>query len=317
MDDEVTHTEIHPVSESDGPRRNWSLVALILAACTGLGLCLGLILLSGGSLAPSQYPSTSDAIVSESPPAPSSLRHLPTNPKALEFFVGSRQTRLQLTFIPGGSCNVGSLPDADLDPQGFELPRHEVTVAPFYMALTETTQAQFEAVMSLNPSASKGHLRPVEMVSWQDAVEFCAALSAITHRTFRLPSETEWEHACRAGSPWPYYYGQDSRRADDHAWSARNAVYGVQEVGLKIPNRFGLYDMLGNIWEWVADPWHSNYEGAPSDGSVWSEGGEHLRYTARGGGAIVNSPEECRCSGRSTLDIPSAPDHGFRVVCEL
>lgn len=134
--------------------------------------------------------------------------------------------------------------------------------------------------MGNNPSRFKGEKRPVERVSWKDAVEFCQKLSALTGETYRLPSEAEWEYACRAGTTTPFYFGKTI--TSDLVNYDGNYPYGsgpkgtyrkeTTEVGQFPPNAFGLYDMHGNVQEWCADTYHDSYQGAPTDGSVWEKG---------------------------------------------
>jgi formylglycine-generating enzyme required for sulfatase activity len=162
-----------------------------------------------------------------------------------------------------------------------EGPQHRVTIQSFWMGKYPITQRQWQAVMGENPSYFKGDNRPVENVSWEDVVAFCQRLSEKTGKTYRLPSEAEWEYACRAGTTTPFYFGETittdlvNYHGEYPYAAAPEGVYREEttEVGIFPPNAFGLYDMHGNVWEWCADPWHDNYNGAPTDGSVWQEGG--------------------------------------------
>jgi formylglycine-generating enzyme required for sulfatase activity len=179
---------------------------------------------------------------------------------------------LEMVSIPSGTFTMGS---TEYDN---EKPTHSVTVQPFFMAKYPVTQAQWKAIMGNNPSYFKGENRPVEQVSWNDAVEFCQRLSEKTGKTYRLPNEAEWEYTCRAGTTTPFYFGETittdlvNYRGDSYA-SGPEGVYRKEttDVGIFPPNAFGLYDMHGNVWEWCADPLHDNYEGAPSDGSIWGK----------------------------------------------
>ncbi|VXD20426.1 SUMF1/EgtB/PvdO family nonheme iron enzyme [Planktothrix paucivesiculata] len=192
---------------------------------------------------------------------------------------------LDMVYIPGGTFLMGSLEgEGDKD----QRPQHQVTVPPFFMAKYPITQAQWKAVakwpkiqrdLNPNPSNFKGDNRPVEKVKWYDAVEFCARLLQRTGRPYRLPSEAQWEYACRAGTQTPFYFGETltsdlanyhvSRTyADEPKGKYRGQTTPVNEFP---PNSFGLYDLHGNVWEWCADPWHENYEGAPTQGEVWDE----------------------------------------------
>ncbi len=234
---------------------------------------------------------------------------------------------LDMVFIPGGSFMMGS-PEGEEDSR--EKPQHEVTVQPFFMGKYPVTQAQWRAIASLpkvnrnlnpEPSRFKGDERPVEQVSWDDAVEFCERLSRETGREYRLPSEAEWEYACRAGTTTPYHFGETiSREVANCKRNVAIALMGLfvgetTEVGsFKVSNAFGLYDMHGNVWEWCEDYWHKNYEGAPTDGSAWSSETSNTKVL-RGGSWYVN-PLLCRSACR--LDF-SRDDRnysfGFRVVC--
>jgi len=224
---------------------------------------------------------------------------------------------LQLVPIPGGTFVMGS-PDAEPDGYSDEGPQHKVTLNPFLMGRYPITQAQWRAVASLpqaereldsDPSEFKGDNRPVERVSWFDAKEFCARLSNYTGQLYTLPSESQWEYACRAGTTTPFHFGE--------TLESSQAIFNAHEtsdVGSFPPNSFGLHDMHGNVYEWCLDHWHPSYEGAPSDGSTWITGGDdHFRLVR--GGSWYSGPKNCRCAYRVYLN----PDNryyidGFRVV---
>jgi len=222
---------------------------------------------------------------------------------------------LEMVSIPGGTFTMGS---TDYDR---EKPPHSVTVQPFYMGKYPVTQAQWEAVMGNNPSYFKGKNRPVEKVSWHDANEFCQRLSKKTGKSYRLPSEAQWEYACRAGTTTPFYFGETI--TTELANYDGNRTYGsgpkgeyreqTTEVGKFPPNSFGLYDMHGNVWEWCADPWHTNYDDAPTDGSIWTEGEDPSRLLR--GGSWFDAPLHCRCANRGNNASVSRPYNiGFRLV---
>ncbi len=166
--------------------------------------------------------------------------------------------------------------------------------------------------------------RPVEQVNWYDAIEFCARLSKLTVREYRLPSEAEWEYACRAGTTTPFYFGETitgelaNYNASNTYADEPNGEYREETtpVGQFPPNAFGLYDMHGNVWEWCADTWHDNYDGAPRDGSVWTENGDDNRSLLRGG-SWYSLPNVCRsaCRDPYTPRRGDDDDLGFRVVC--
>jgi formylglycine-generating enzyme required for sulfatase activity/uncharacterized caspase-like protein len=246
-------------------------------------------------------------------------------------------TVLEMVAIPSGEFMMGQTESekeelirlvGEDDYQRFytdELPQHLVTVPQFLMGKYQVTQAQYQAVMGNNPSSStdNGTNRPVENVTWNDAVEFCQKLSQQTGREYRLPSEAEWEYACRAGTTTPFHFGPTI--TTDLANYDGTATYGsgpkgeyrqqTTEVGSFPPNTFGLYDAHGNVWEWCLDHWHDSYEGAPTDGSAWTTGGDESRRVLRGGSWYVD-PRYCRSADRfrDARDFTYF-NHGFRVVC--
>ena len=240
--------------------------------------------------------------------------------------------QLEMVAIPGGSFMMGS-PKNEPGRIQSESPQHQVTVQPFLLGKYPVTQAQWQVVAALpqvnqelkpNPSSFKGANRPVEWVSWHDAVEFCNRLSNHTQRPYRLPSEAEWEYACRAGTTTPFHFGETI--TTDLANYNGNYIYGdgvkgiwegeTTEVGsFKIANEFGLYDMHGNVWEWCQDDWHNNYEDAPTDGSAWISNKAKINKLLRGGSWFYN-PKYCRsaCRNNSNLGYNNS-SIGFRVVC--
>jgi formylglycine-generating enzyme required for sulfatase activity len=216
---------------------------------------------------------------------------------------------LDMIAIPGGKFWMGS-PDGVGDDR--ERPRHEVTIVPFFMGKYPITQAQYQAVTGKNPSHFKGENRPVEKVSWHEAIAFCEQLSKMSDRSFRLPSEAEWEYACRSGTETKFYFGETiSVEQVNHGLN----LNGTSEVGQFPPNSFGLYDMHGNVWEWCADHWHKSYEGAPIDGSAWIKNADEDSRLLRGG-SWYHSSSNCRSACRYQPS-PDLQNHriGFRVVC--
>ena len=220
---------------------------------------------------------------------------------------------LELVRIPGGVFAMGSPKDK---PECYEdeSPQHEVTVKSFFMSKYPVTQAEWRAVAALpqverkleaDPSYFKGDDCPVERVSWYEAMEFCARLSAHTGREYRLPTEAEWEYACRAGTTTQYHFG-DTLTSELASYDTNQTT----EVGSCPPNAFGLYDMHGNVWEWCQDHWHKNYKGAPTDGSAWDDQGENDSRVLRGG-SWVNNPRVCRSASRLD-DLPGQPHHQCR-----
>ena len=180
---------------------------------------------------------------------------------------------LAFALIPAGSFLMGGLRDD-------EKPAHEVNInSSFYLAKFQTTQRQWQRVMKNNPSRFVGDKLPVEQISWDYVQIFIAKLNEMDDGyEYRLPSEAEWEYACRAGTTGEFYGELDSI-----AWHRENSRRQTNEVGTKQPNAFGLHDMSGNVREWCEDAWHDNYEGAPTDGSSWMSGGDPNQRAARGG----------------------------------
>jgi formylglycine-generating enzyme required for sulfatase activity len=242
---------------------------------------------------------------------------------------------LVLVQIPAGAFLMGSDPAED-GSYSDERPRHRVTVPEFWLGQYAVTQAQYEAVMGRNPATFRyqGANRPVETVSWQDATAFCEKLSGLTGETFRLPSEAEWEYACRAGTETPFHCGPtittdlaNYRGTDEERGGGIiSGSYGLGPKGLYReqtvplgqfpPNTFGLYDMHGNVWEWCQDVWHDNYEGAPNDGSAWLEGVDQEKRRLLRGGAWHYNPAFCRSAIRYINDPDNRNSlNGFRVVC--
>ncbi|QYX30892.1 bifunctional serine/threonine-protein kinase/formylglycine-generating enzyme family protein [Sphaerospermopsis torques-reginae] len=226
---------------------------------------------------------------------------------------------LEMVEIPGGTFLMGS-PESEAQRDSDESPQRQVTVPSFFMGKYQLTQKQYQAIIGNNPSNFKGDNRPVERVSWNDAVRFCEQLSQRTGKNYTLPSEAEWEYACRAGTTTPFYFGEsitpDLVNYDGNATygSAPKGEYRQQttDVGSFPPNAFGLYDMHGNVWEWCWDDWVDNYNNAPIDGSAATikSGSKLLR-----GGSWYNYPRDCRSAYRDDYN----PDYrnvnyGFRLV---
>lgn len=184
----------------------------------------------------------------------------------------------------------------------------------FAMGKTEITQGQWRAIMGNNPSRFSrcGDNCPVEKVSWDDAQVFIQKLNAKTGKHYRLPSEVEWEYACRAGVRQEYCGSDD---VDSVAWSATNSGFTPHPVGGKQANAFGLYDMSGNVWEWVEDSYHNSYHGAPADGSAWQ--GDGARRVARGGSWYLTP--QCPRAANRCGDVPDdrVGNVGFRLARTL
>ena len=219
---------------------------------------------------------------------------------------------MELVAIPGGTYVMGS--DAGPGVPAEETPRHQVAIAPFYLGKYEVTQAQWQAVMGYNRSAYPHPQRPVDKVTWEEVTAFITKLNQSENTSrYRLPSEAEWEYAARAGSVAPWYFGSDAGAIDRYAWLNKGGDIGTRPVGRGAPNAFGLYDIYGNVWEWVQDCWHDSYAGAPAEGSVWSGGDCSLRML-RGGG--WNSPPAYARSAARGSSAPFLQDtaSGFRLA---
>jgi formylglycine-generating enzyme required for sulfatase activity len=236
---------------------------------------------------------------------------------------------LEMVAIPGGTFIMGS-PENEEGYHSSQSPQHEVTVPPFFMGKYPVTQQQWRVVAALkkvnidlesDPSCFKGDNLPVECVSWNDAQEFCARLSRMANKTYRLPTEAEWEYACRGGTTTPFYCGETI--STDLANYNGNYTYGqgqkgeyrkkTTEVGKFPANPFGLYDMCGNVWEWCEDGWHENYINAPADGSAWTC--PSTEYMLLRGGSWSLNARYCRSAGRFRYSRDYRSYRcGFRVV---
>jgi formylglycine-generating enzyme required for sulfatase activity len=237
---------------------------------------------------------------------------------------------LEMVEIPGGTFIMGS-PASEKGRSSDESPQHQVTVPSFYMGKYELTQKQYQAIFGKNPSMFKGENLPVENVSWDDAVTFCQRLSQKTGKNYRLPSEAEWEYACRAGTTTPFYFGE-SITPDlvnyDGNYSYASAPKGkyrgqTTDVGTFPPNAFGLYDMHGNVWEWCLDDYQDNYNNAPKNSSASTSQSKRtkiIRKVNRGGVWNYNT-EVCRSASRSNYVWTERDNFfynvGFRVVCAV
>jgi formylglycine-generating enzyme required for sulfatase activity len=221
---------------------------------------------------------------------------------------------MEFVLIPAGSFVMGA--DKNFDDAGDnETPQHRVSISkPFYLGKFEVTQAQWTAVMGNNPSNFKGRSNPVEMVSWNDVQAFISLLNKREgHSRYRLPTEAEWEYSARAGTTGAYSFGDDADSLGGYAWYDDNSGNKTHPVGQKAPNPWGLYDMHGNVWEWVQD-WYGDryYSSSPgSDPKGPSSGSNRVKR----GGCWGHYARSCRSAYRDD----SAPDVryinlGFRLA---
>jgi formylglycine-generating enzyme required for sulfatase activity len=225
----------------------------------------------------------------------------------------------EMVDIPAGKFNMGSNEYED------EKPIHQVIVPAFQIGKYPVTQAQYQAVMGNNPSRFSGNPQnPVESVTWFNAQAFCEKLSQLTGKNYRLPTETEWEYACRAGTETLFSFGDDREQLGDYAWFDGNSNNTTHPVGEKQPNPWEIYDMHGNVWEWCADQHHENYVNKPDNirenGSLaWRDNNiTNASSIIRRGGSWCRDPLVCSSAyrGRSVAEICNH-DIGFRVVCDL
>ena len=246
--------------------------------------------------------------------------------------------KLTLMLIPGGAFVMGA-PESEPQSLNRERPQHRVRVTQFLMGRFPVTQAQWRVVadygggrdLNPNPSEFKGDNRPVEKVNWGDAQEFCRRLSRETGKDYRLPTEAEWEYACRAGTETPFYFGETilpelANYRTEYSYSYTEFSYidnstaktrgQTTDVGSFPANDWGLHDMHGNLWEWCEDDYHGSYEGAPDDGSAWVERDRTKTNRVLRGGSWYNIPRYCRSADRYYDSRDSRNNLiGFRVCC--
>ncbi|MBD2440841.1 formylglycine-generating enzyme family protein [Nostoc sp. FACHB-110] len=239
---------------------------------------------------------------------------------------------LDMIILPGGVFWMGSQ-ETEQGRESHEEPLHQVTIEPFCMGRFTITQSQWRAIANLptinrslnpEPAHTQGENQPVEQVSWYDAIEFCARLTKLTKRDYRLPSEAEWEYACRARTTTPFHFGETI--TPELANYDGSYIYNLEPVGqyrqrtvpvgsFQVANAFGLCDMHGNVWEWCADVWHTNYQQAPCNGSVWEQA-EFQEHRLLRGGSWYCLPSLCRSAQRHWDKADHAGSGiGFRVVC--
>jgi formylglycine-generating enzyme required for sulfatase activity len=283
-----------------------------------------------------------EVIRSESIGEPPKLAIAKTASQAKYFIENlGNEIALDLVYVPGGKFLMGS-PDrdfaefidrvqvtlrctpaqiAELRANYDERPQHQVEIPPLYVSKYPITQSQYRAITGTNPAYFPGDLRPVDSVSWHDARLFCDKLATLTNKAYRLPSEAEWEYACRAGTNTPFYCGETilpefANYKSTYPYGVANADLDRQattDVGMFPPNAFGLYDFHGNVLEWCLDTWHPTYQGAPNDGRAWVDSDDNC-HLLRGGSWAVGA-WACRSCGRYREPSDNRfPYLGFRVV---
>ena len=235
---------------------------------------------------------------------------------------------LDMVWIPAGTFTMGS-PGTEPGRSPSEGPQHGVTfIAGFWIGKYELTKRQWLAVMGTTPWKGQAFIQvypesPAVYVSWNDAQDFVGSINLLTGKNFRLPAETEWEYACRAGETAMFYYGDDPAYASlgNYAWWDGNANSTGQQYahvgGLKSPNGWGLFDMGGNVWELCEDDWHDSYTGAPAYGYAWVDDPRGAKRVARGGSWVTDG-SAARSASRSnnSLDYAHA-SIGFRLVSQV
>lgn len=260
-------------------------------------------------------PQPQPIVIAESPKLP----ELPRDPikrgdKAFRDDLGNG-IYMEMVRIPSGKFTLGS-PLNEIGRRDNESPLVEVNIPAFYIAKFIVTQEQWLVLMGSNPANFRESLQaPMENISWIEAQDFCRRLTARSPHAYayRLPSEAEWEYACRAGTNTAYHFGDSPAQLADYAWFVDNSNKRSQPIGQKVPNPWGLYEMHGGVWEWCEDAWHDNFKGAPADGSAWIEGNSGRRV--RKGGSWSNEAKLCRSASRDWhWQGDRYNDIGFRVV---
>ncbi len=245
---------------------------------------------------------------------PKTVRTTKSPPKELTVDLG-KGVKLEMVLIPSGEFMMGS-PDSEKDTASDEKPQHRVRITkPFYLGKYLVTQEQWEAAMGNNLSEFKGPKNPVEQVNWDDCQKFVDKLNRRQGNPagkFVLPTEAQWEYACRAGSKTRYCFGHDASKLDEYAWYEKNSDDKTHPVGEKKPNAWGLYDMHGNVWEWCQD-WYNDdyYADSPKDDPMGPATGSARVIR---GGSWCNPVKFCRSAGRGGEMSGRRNDSlGFRV----
>ena len=216
----------------------------------------------------------------------------------------------EMVYVEGGTFDMGATSEQGSDAESNEYPVHSVTLSGYYIGKCEVTQELWEAVMGGNPSEFIGAQKPVERVSWYDCQEFVSRLNSLTGRTFRLPTEAEWEYAARGGKKSSHYKYSGSGNIGSVAWYYDNIGSRTHPVGTKSPNELGIYDMSGNVWEWCSD-WYGGYSAGAQTNPMGPSSGSHRVLR---GGSWGSFAMRCRVSNRLGHDPGNIGDHGLRLV---
>lgn len=227
--------------------------------------------------------------------------------------------KIKFVLIPAGRFMMGS-PSTEKSRETDEGPQRGITITkPFYMAVTPLTQQQYQAVTGQNPGAFVGPDNPVVNVSWHEATDYCKSLSQQTSKKVRLPTEAEWEYACRAGGATRYFFGDDDKQLGDYAWYQRNSEQKTHPVAGKKPNAWGLYDMHGNVWEMCQDWYDDGYKDAKTADPTGPKASPNAINTrVMRGGSWSSTAVSCRSAARYYIWHTSQMDSvGFRVVMDV
>ena len=252
--------------------------------------------------------SCAGASLAQTPPSPPAAA-----PAGQPSFVNA--AGIKMVLIPAGEFDMGS-PKIESWRYSEERLHHVTITKPFYLGVTEVTQAQFTAVMHRNPSYYKGAALPVDHVTWFDAMEFCKRMNFMDGRAYRLPTEAEWEYACRAGTDDKFYSGDNDADLIKAAWVGGVSDSHTQPVAKLMPNKFGLFDMLGNVYEWCSDFYDVNYyaRSPKKDPPGPSKGVERVIR----GGAYSEPVQNVRCAYRTGKDpMKTQANLGFRIACDV
>jgi len=286
----------------------WKILTSLLTLCLALSTSLSVV-----------YGMPDDAthgVVSEEP-IPTKAQTDPNTPKEKTIDMGNGVI-MEFVLIPAGEFDMGS-PSSERDRENDEGPVHSAKISrPFYMGKYEVTQEQYYVIAKSKPSRFKQEGRPVENVSWNQADRFCRKLGEIKGGSYRLPTEAEWEYACRAGSQDRFCFGDDPTysQIEQYAWCSKNSDSVTHPVGEKKPNPFGLYDMHGNVWEWCGDWYAADYYRRST--AVDPPGPLIGKSRVLRGGGWFRSARYCRSANRSGFKPIYIRNHvGFRVVLEV